>query len=165
MRFIGGSKLDDATPVLQTLAIGVPFTFMIATWAYALLSLRQHKPLLIANAVAVVLALALSFVLIPEYGARGSGWVTAALEVTLAIGYLICVVRVDRELRPPLMGIAKVIPSAAIALAAGFLVPLSTVPATLIAAALYIGLILLTKAVPEEIAAAMKARWPYPRAR
>jgi O-antigen/teichoic acid export membrane protein len=165
MRFIGGSKLDGAVPVLRTLAIGVPFTFMIATWAYALLSMRLHRPLLIANAAAVALALALSFILIPKYGARGSGWVTAALEVSLAIGYLICVVRADRELRPPLMGIVKVVPSAAIALAAGFLVPLSTVPATIVAATVYLGLILLTRAIPEEIAAAMKARWPYPRAR
>lgn len=165
MDVIGGDSLDDAIPVLRTLAIGVPFTFMLATWAYALLSMRMHRPLLLVNLVAVVLAIALSLLLIPSHGARGAGWVTAALEVTLAAGYLLCVVRADRELRPPLRGLVRVVPATAVALAAGLLAPVPAVPATILAVIVHATIVLATRALPEEIAAALRARSPYPRRR
>jgi O-antigen/teichoic acid export membrane protein len=150
---IGGAKLDPAIDVLRLLGFGVPFTFLIATWSFILLSLHRHTALLVANALAVAVALVLSLILIPEYGADGAAITTVSLEVLLATAYCVAV---DREMRPTVSGALRVLVPLGAALAAGFLIPVPAVPATLIALAIYAALALALRAVPAEIAAALK---------
>ncbi|MCW2983839.1 MAG: oligosaccharide flippase family protein [Conexibacter sp.] len=158
LEVVGGHKLDPAIPTLRLLGFGVPFTFLVATWAFTLLSLHAHKGLLAANAVAVVVALALSLALIPDHGARGAAITTMVLEVVLAASYAIALTRARPDLRPTLGILPRVGVALGGALAAGFLLPLPVVPATLVAVAVYLALAFATRAVPEEIAIALRER-------
>jgi O-antigen/teichoic acid export membrane protein len=158
LEVVGGSKLDPAIPTLRLLGFGVPFTFLVATWAFTLLSLHAHKGLLAANAVAVVVALVLSVALIPDHGAEGAAITTMVLEVVLATAYAIALTRVRPDLRPTLGILPKMVVSLGGALAAGFLLPLPVVPATLVAVAVYGVLAFATRAVPEEILLALRER-------
>jgi O-antigen/teichoic acid export membrane protein len=155
---IGGSKLDPAIPVLRLLGFGVPFTFLIATWSFTLLSLHRHTALLVANAIAVAAAVTLSVILIPERGADGAAITTVALEVLLASAYGLALGRRDPAMRPDAKGALRVLLALAAALATGFLLPVPAVPATLVALAVYAALVLALRAVPAEIAVALKVK-------
>jgi O-antigen/teichoic acid export membrane protein len=160
LQVIGGDKLDPAVSTLRLLGAGVPFTFLVAHWSFTLLSLHRHRELVIANAIAVVVALALSGVLIPAHGARGAGIVTISLEVVLATLYCALLVRRHPELRPEVGVVPKVVVALGAALAVGAFLPGGVVVATCAAVAVYGALALALKAVPEEIAAALAERLP-----
>jgi O-antigen/teichoic acid export membrane protein len=158
LEVIGGAKLDPAIPTLRLLGAGVPFTFLVAHWSFTLLSLHRHRELVIANAVAVVVALVLSGVLISTHGARGAAITTISLEVVLATLYAVLLVRAHPELRPELGVLPRVLVALGAALAVGALLPVGVVLATGAALTVYVVLALVLGAVPEEIAAALKER-------
>jgi O-antigen/teichoic acid export membrane protein len=155
---IGGSKLDPAQPTLQILAAGVPFTFLIATWAFTLLSLHRHRALLVSNGLAVAVALALSVLLIPDHGAKGAAITTAALEVVLAVAYGVSLARARPELRPGLRAVPRIALAIGAALTAGFATGLPALPATVLAAAVYLVLAWVLRTVPQEIWEAVRDR-------
>jgi O-antigen/teichoic acid export membrane protein len=158
LQVVGGGKLDPAIPTLRLLGFGVPFTFLVATWAFTLLSLHAHKALLAANAVAVVVALVLSLLLIPDHGARGAAITTIVLEIVLASSYAIALTRTRPDLRPTFGILPRVAVALSGALAVGFLLPVKVVPATVAAVVVYVSLALVTRAVPDEIAIALRER-------
>jgi O-antigen/teichoic acid export membrane protein len=158
MAFVGGGKLDQSIPVLQTMGVGIPFTFCIATWSFALLSLRAHRSLLLANGGAFLLAGILTIIFVPRGGAQGAAYITLTLEVLLATVYAIALTRNRRELRVQLLVVAKVVLGALLALAAGLLLGLAPVLATFAAALIYGLIILATKALPPEISEAIRSR-------
>ncbi|HEU4974709.1 MAG TPA: oligosaccharide flippase family protein [Baekduia sp.] len=158
LQVVGGDKLDPAIPTLRLLAAGVPFTFLVATWAFTLLSLHRHRSLLAANGLAVVTALVLSAVLVGSNGARGAAITTVALEAVLATAYGVALTRARPDLRPPLVRAVRVLAALGGALATGFLLPVGVVPATFAALAVYGVLALVLRAVPPEIAEALRAR-------
>ncbi len=101
--------------MLQILGAGIIGTFLVATWSFALLTLRMYRELIWINGAAVVLAVMLSAVLIPAHGARGAAVTTATLEVALALAYGVALSRRRPDLRPSLAGVPRV----ALALARG----------------------------------------------
>jgi O-antigen/teichoic acid export membrane protein len=158
LEVVGGAKLDPAIPTLRLLGAGVPFTFLVATWAFTLVSLHRHRELLVANGIAVVVAVVLSVTLIPAHGARGAAITTVTLEVVLALSYAIALSRARPELRPPLGVVPRVALALGAALATGLLLPVGVVVATVAAVAVYAVAVLALRAVPPEIAAALRER-------
>jgi O-antigen/teichoic acid export membrane protein len=157
---IGGSEFDESVSVLQILAIGVAGTWLIAVWAFALLTLHAYRALIVINAFVVALAVALSAILIPAEGARGGAVVTVVLELVMALAYGVALVRARPELRPR-MGVAvRVVAAVAAALAVG--VPLlsvaGSVVATIAAAAAFAVVLAAVRGVPPELYAALKRR-------
>jgi O-antigen/teichoic acid export membrane protein len=140
------------------MGVGIPFTFCIATWSFALLSLRAHRSLLLANGGAFLLAGILTIIFVPRGGAQGAAYITLTLEVLLATVYAIALTRNRRELRVQLLVVAKVVLGALLALAAGLLLGLAPVLATFAAALIYGLIILATKALPPEISEAIRSR-------
>jgi O-antigen/teichoic acid export membrane protein len=163
LQIIGGDKLDPAVPTLRLLGAGVPFTFLVATSSFTLLSLHRHRALLAANAVAVLVALVLSGLLITSHGATGAAITTVSLEVVLATLYGVALARGERGVRFELGAIPRVLGALGPALGVGFLLPVGVVPATFAALAVYGLLALALGAVPEEIAAALRERLAHRR--
>jgi O-antigen/teichoic acid export membrane protein len=153
---VGGKEFEPASGVLRILAAGMPATFLLATWAFALLSLRLYRQLIIASGSAVVLAIVLSGALIPPLGADGAGITTAVLEVVLAALYGTLLMRA----RPDLRVTATVVPRFAIAAAAGtaaaLFLPVHPLLAAAAAAVVFLGLMLAMGAVPAEIFQALR---------
>jgi O-antigen/teichoic acid export membrane protein len=159
---VGGEEFDESVSVLRLLAIGMPATFVVATLGFALLSTRLHRQLIVANGIALGLAILLSLLLIPSHGADGSAITTASLELVLATSYGVLLVRA----RPDLLAWPKRLPragfAAALALAAALLLQEHSIVAAAAATAVYLGALLVMRAVPEEIGQALRDR-PRPK--
>jgi O-antigen/teichoic acid export membrane protein len=148
---IGGARYHASVAVLQIQGLAMIASFALAGWSFAVVSLGRYKAMLAANAVALAVSCGLTLSLAAADGARGAAIATVCGETTLAVGYLIAMVRGHRELRPPLGIVAKVALAGAPAVAIVFAVDLPSLPRTLLALATYGVIIVLTRAMPEEL--------------
>ncbi|MGH2943228.1 MAG: oligosaccharide flippase family protein, partial [Solirubrobacteraceae bacterium] len=80
-----GRADHPSVPVLQIQSAAIAASFVAAGVGYALLSMRRHREVLIANCVPLVLAVALVLVLAPEIGARGAAVAAVVADVALAV--------------------------------------------------------------------------------
>jgi O-antigen/teichoic acid export membrane protein len=157
---VGGPGYADAVLPLRILGAGLPATFLVATWAFALLSLERYRDLIVVNGLAVVLAIVLSLVLIPGLGAKGAAIVTTTLEVALATGYAIALARASPELRPQLGSLWRIVAAFAVAAAVGFIVPLPALPVTIVAMTVLLALLYVLDLIPAELVSALVRRAP-----
>jgi O-antigen/teichoic acid export membrane protein len=148
---IAGPDYEDAVDALRIQGGAILASFLIATWSYALISLHRHTALLVCNALALAVGVALAVVLTPGGGAAGGAVATVAGETTLAIAYAIALMRRRRDLRPSLRVVPPVVLACAAALAAGLLLPLPELVRALIAGALVLAVTGALGAVPAEL--------------
>lgn len=148
---VGGPKFADAVPVLRIQGIAMLPSFLIAGWGYALLSIKRYKPLLLVNAVALLVSCALTLILASAHGATGSAVATLCGESTLAVGCLLVLVHGNPELRPRLAVLPKVVLATIPALALVLALNLPSFPLMLLALAVYGVAIILLRAIPAEI--------------
>lgn len=148
---------DDAEHVLRLLALGVSATFVAAPLSFLLLSLERYRLLLQANGAIVVLALVLSFALIPPLGAEGAGIATATLELVLAGTYLVLAARLLEDGAP---GRGAVLPVAlglgAAAVVGVPLLAVSSLLATVAGAGAYALVLWRAGGVPREVLDALR---------
>ncbi|MBW3609317.1 MAG: oligosaccharide flippase family protein [Actinobacteria bacterium] len=151
VEIMGGASFAPAAPVLAIQGLGLGASFVAAVWAYGLLSLREHGTILILNVTALVILAAAVAVLATLEGARGAAIATAGVEVAVAIGGALLVVRRRPHLRPSL-GVVWKVALAALLGAAPLLV--SGVPVgvlVLLSTALYGIALLALRALPREL--------------
>lgn len=148
---VGGPSYAAAASALRIQGVALAVSFTLATWGFALLSVREHRGLIVTNALAFLVSCGLTVGLASAYGARGAATATLAGELTLAIGYVIFLVRRAPELRPKLGIVAKVALAATPAVLFGVLGGLSSWLEAIGAVLIYGVLLLPLRAVPEEI--------------
>ena len=158
VRVIGGPSFHPSVAVLEILGVGIVGTFLVATWSFALLTLKLYRELIVVNALVVVLAIVLCVALIPDHDAKGAGVVTATLEIVLALGYAIVLARRRPELRPSLRLAPRVALALAAGLALGIALPTGAVLATVAGGLVMIAALRLLGAVPEEFLQAIRLR-------
>ncbi|HUB73907.1 MAG TPA: oligosaccharide flippase family protein [Solirubrobacteraceae bacterium] len=155
---VGGGKYHPSIELLRIIGAGVPATFLLATWSFALLSLRLYRQLMAANGLIVAVALALSAGLIEADGAQGAALVTVTLEVLLAASYLLILVRSHPELRPSLGAVPRILAALALAFAAAVALHGHAVLATLAGSAVFALALLVLRALPQELLVALRER-------
>jgi O-antigen/teichoic acid export membrane protein len=162
IQIIGGDKFAPSVSVLRILGIGTLATFLVATWSFVLLSLKRYRELLIVNAGALALAIALSLIFIPWLGANGGAIVTATLEVTLATAYGVVATRHERGLIGLHAGfVARVAGALAVGLGVGvLLLQVHAVPAVAGSLVVYVGVLWVLGAIPPELLEAVRRRRP-----
>jgi O-antigen/teichoic acid export membrane protein len=149
---VAGDEGAGAVDVLRLTAIGLIATYLVAAWSLLLASRGRFALLLKLNAAVFTLAIVLSLVLVPEFGAEGAGAVTATLEILLAVLYLWALRRELPGLRAGLTTVPKLLAALAVAAAVG--VPLLSVSSALAAACglvAYTAVVLVLRAVPPEV--------------
>jgi len=155
---VAGAKYAASTAVLQIQGVALIATFALAGWSFALLSLKRYRGLLLANLAAFLVSLTSTIVLARSHGATGAAFATLCGENVLALGTLLALSHGHPELRPK----AGIVPRVAFAAAPGVAVAVwSGLPALvrpLLALAAYGLLIVLTRAVPDEVAEMLPAR-------
>jgi O-antigen/teichoic acid export membrane protein len=156
VKVVGGPKFHPAIAVLEILGVGTVGTFLVATWSFALLTLRLYRELIIANAAIIGLAVILSAVLIPSHQARGAGVVTAALELTLAAAYVATLSLRRPELRPSLEKVPRIVLAFAPAFAVALALPADSVISLAAGVAVLIPCLLAFGALPEEFLQAVR---------
>ena len=155
---VAGRKYAGAVPVLQIQGFALMASFLLAPWGYVLLSLRRHRGLLVANASALAMSATLTLLLAHTDGARGAAIATLCGESTLAIGYLLALMRVGREYRPPLAVVGKVVVAAAPATALALVPGLTSLLRTIAALLVYALAIAAVRALPVELLELLPAR-------
>jgi O-antigen/teichoic acid export membrane protein len=155
---VGGSSFHPSIALLRILGSGVPATFLLATWSFALLSLRLYRQLVLVNAVIVLVAVALSVALIGADGAQGAALVTVSLEVLLAAGYLLVLIRNRADLRPSLRMVPRIGGALALAFAAALALHGHAVLAPIVGSLVLLVALLGLNAMPEELLGALRDR-------
>ncbi len=148
---VAGPSFAASAPVLQILGVAMLASFLTAGWGFALISLKRYRGLLLANAAALLVSCTLTLTLASAHGARGTALATLCGELTLCAGSLMVLLRGHPEYRPALSVLAKVAVAALPGVAIVVALDLTSFEAMVLALACYGLLILLTKAVPEEI--------------
>ncbi len=120
---IGGRNAAAATPVLEIQSFALIASFLAAGWGFGLLSLREHRGLFVANAVAGMVSLAGTLLLARTDGARGAAIATVCGESALGICALTALVARHPNYRPQLDVLWKVLLAGGLAAAAGFAPP------------------------------------------
>jgi O-antigen/teichoic acid export membrane protein len=154
---VAGDDFSPSADVLRIQAGALLVTFVGAPLGYALLSLRKHAVLLTVTSAALVLNVILVPLLADAHGAQGAAAATLAAELALTGGALIFLARIDPALRPRLRAALRAAPGFAAGSALLLIPDLPAAAAMVLATALYVGLALLLRAVPEEFLAEARA--------
>jgi O-antigen/teichoic acid export membrane protein len=157
---VAGPDYEASVTVLRIQAGALFTSYFVAIWGYGLLSLGAYRSLLVANLLALLLAGGLAFALAPEYGADGAAVATLVGELGLALALGAQLMWPREDLRVDLKFLPRVAVAALLA-ASVLLVP--GLPDSLdlvVAAAVYLAVALLLKAVPEEVWVALRRREP-----
>jgi O-antigen/teichoic acid export membrane protein len=148
---VAGGEYAAAAGALRIEGLALLASFVLAGWGFGLLSLHRHRAILVGNLAALVVSAVLTLILAQSNGARGAALASVCGETTLAVLYLVGLVRGDPELRPRLNVAVKVVLAAAPAVAVGLLVNLPAVVQPLAALALFAVMIVALGAVPDEL--------------
>jgi O-antigen/teichoic acid export membrane protein len=147
----GGHKFDASIPVLRTLGAAIAATFLLATFSYTLLALQLFRHLIVLNLGIVLLALALSPVLIPSGGAQGAAVLSVILEVLLCAGYAVALFRARPDLRPPVTGFGRIALALGLAFAAGEALRNHSLLGVIVGSVVLAGALLVLRAIPPEL--------------
>ncbi|HEY3759893.1 MAG TPA: oligosaccharide flippase family protein [Solirubrobacteraceae bacterium] len=126
-------------------------SFVLAGWGFGLLALHRHRAMLLANLAALAVSSILTVILARADGARGAALASVCGETTLALLYLVGLIRGSPELRPELGAAAKIVLAAIPALAVALLPGIAQLLQPIAALAVFAVLIVLMRAVPREV--------------
>lgn len=147
---IAGSHGRGSIPVLRIQGLMFIVSFVFTTNALYLVSIRRYRPLIVAGSSALVLNIALALILIPSRGAQGGAIADVVTETLAAVGLTIAVMRSVPEHRISLSFVPALVLACA-ASAVVLLLPIGSLAQALGATVIYFGVLLLTRAIPEEI--------------
>ena len=155
---VAGDDFEPSVDVLRIQSVGLVTTFLLATWLFALLSLKLHKQLLIANVLAAVVAIVGTLALAPPLGAEGAAIATVAAEAVLAFACLYFLTRDQGTLRPRLGVVPKVAVAAAAGIVVALLVPVHSLVLAILSVSVAFGVMVGLRAVPPELYTALLRR-------
>jgi O-antigen/teichoic acid export membrane protein len=153
---MAGSGFADAVPALRIQGATLAVTFILAPLGFALLSLHRHREILIANCAALVVMLTAVTALASELGSEGAALGTVIGETTLCCGYLLALRRTAPEILPEPSRAARALVAVAPCFAVLLIDGLASWIAAGIALAAYALLLVLVRAIPDELIEVVK---------
>jgi O-antigen/teichoic acid export membrane protein len=148
---IAGHAYSASAPVLAIQAFALIGSFLAAAWSFALLSLRLHRALLLANAAGLLVSVVVTLLLAHADGARGAAIATICGEATLAAGTGLGLFWRRSQYRPHPGVAIKVALAAAIAGVVALVPAMPSIVRAVVAAAIYGTLLLIMRAIPAEL--------------
>jgi O-antigen/teichoic acid export membrane protein len=156
---VAGAQFHASIGVLEIQGLAIVTSFIAAILGFALLSLRQYKQLLRANALAVLIVTVLSFILIPAYGARGAAIAPTVAEACLGLAYAVSLARSKAHLRLSLRVVPGLVVGLGVGLIVAYALPVSSEFIRLLAlAVVYFPLLYVLKVIPLEVVGALVHR-------
>ena len=159
IQVVAGHGFDASVPVLRIQSLALITSFLLATWALALLALKRFRDVMYANLLAAVISIGGTFALVPPLGAKGGAIAIVAAEAALVAASIFFMHRARPALTPKLGVVPKVLVASASAI--GITLLLSGVPSvvlSVLAMTVFTAVILLTRALPPEAFQAF-SRW------
>jgi O-antigen/teichoic acid export membrane protein len=151
LNIAAGEGFEDAAPALRIQAWALLASFAVAPASFALLSLRMHRQIWIANVLALATSATLTLALAPEVGAVGAATATVAGDTVLMLATVGLLQRARPDLRPHLMVVVKTIVALILGAGAAILSALSALPAMLVAVLVFGAAVLVSRALPSEL--------------
>lgn len=158
IELLAGETYDGAAPVLQIQGFALLASFLVALGGFALLSLRRHRPLLLANGAALATSAGLTLALAPGEGAIGAAYANLGGEAVLVAGCFWALSRGENGARVSLELMPRVLLAAAAGVAIALLVPLGPLACAALAGTVYAAVLVLLRAVPVEVFDALRSR-------
>ena len=152
---IGGHRFQAAVPVAAIQAFALIGTFISSPCSYGLLSFHLYRRLLAANGTALVVMILITEILVHAHGARGAAISSICGETTVAVLMLIGLLRHRPDCRPGAAFIPKVLLASACAAPLALGPWLSALPRTVAVTVVYMTIVLLTRALPDEMIQAL----------
>ena len=147
---VAGPDFEPSVDVLRIQAITVFALFAATSWSYALLSLHEHRAILVITLTTLALNCILVGTLASSDGATGAAVGTLVADVVALCLLGAWLARAHPEMRPSL----KVLPPVLVACGAAallLLLGLPQIPLLIAATAVYWAVLLAFRAIPEEI--------------
>jgi len=147
---IGGGQARGAVSVLQIQGILLTVSFVSTSSAFNLVSLRRYRQLMIASTCALAFNILLALVLVPALGARGGATADVISEALMAIALTAVLMhavpqhQIKASVGPPVL-------LAAVLSATVLLLPVGSVARVIGATIIYLGVVLLMGAIPDEV--------------
>jgi O-antigen/teichoic acid export membrane protein len=156
---LGGAEFAHSVPVLRIQGIALMATCVAAAAGYVLLALHRHRAILLANALALAVAVVASLALIPPLHAQGGAVAVVLAELALAGTLVTMLLRA----RPGLVGVFVRRPLAILAIggvssAVALLPGPPAVAKVLLGWIVFGALLTLTGYLPPEIAELVRSR-------
>jgi O-antigen/teichoic acid export membrane protein len=159
VRVLAGAKGHPAAIVLQIESLALITQFVGSSFQYGLLAIHRHRALLLNSAAGLLVSVVLTLALVPGLEARGAAVAFAIAEVVVAVGsyFYLRAARPDLTFSPrvPLCVLMAAAIGGGLAVVSG----LSSLPASLIATVIYLGVLLALRAVPSELMHAVTERF------
>ncbi len=152
LRIVGGTDFEPAADVLRLQAVGLAMSFLGAGPAYALLGLRRHRDIVVANTIALASCAVLVPLLASAHGAVGAAGAMAISESLLLACFARAVVRTGIPLRPDVRRGTRVLLATAVAAAPAAL-PVSVLVQTVLCGGLLVAALVALRALPPELRA------------
>jgi O-antigen/teichoic acid export membrane protein len=152
---IAGRQGHGAISVLRIQAVVLTVSFVSASSALALISLRRYRPMIVTTSCALVLNIALGLVLIPALGARGGALADLIAESVAAVALTSIVIRALPRHRSRASTVPPLLLATGLA-AAVVLLPIGSVAHVAAATLIYFGVLLLTRSIPVELLRAVR---------
>jgi O-antigen/teichoic acid export membrane protein len=148
---MAGSRFGASVDVLRVQGAALVMTFVAALTGFSLLSLHRYRAVLVVNALALVTSILFVLVLGSTHGAAGAAWANLGGETVLGVAGLIALARGDDGVRLHYGSALRVAPALGGGVVAAVLVPGGAVLETVAAVVVCAIVMLVTRAVPEEI--------------
>ncbi len=159
VEILTGSPDHPSVPVLRIQAAGLLLTFVASATGYPLLSLRANRSLLVANLGSLVVAVALTLLLAPAYGAQGAAVAAVGAELALATLNVTFLLR-GGGLRLPVLRSAPILLCAVAGLGAGFVTGVHPIVDTAVGALVFAAGLVATGRFPPEARETLSAIAP-----
>jgi O-antigen/teichoic acid export membrane protein len=147
---VAGPKFGPAAGVLRIQAFTLLLVFGYTSWGFALLGLRRHREILLSTTVALAVNAAGVAILGSSHGARGAALATVIADVVAFLAYGWQLSRAGVPVRSALSSVPRVAVAAAPAAALWF-TPFPDVAKAVLATLIYGAMVLLVRAIPDEL--------------
>ncbi|WP_027005363.1 oligosaccharide flippase family protein [Conexibacter woesei] len=151
---IAGSGFDDSIAPLRIQGAALGLTFAISGLGFALLARHRQRVLLVCNLLVFVVSAVAVALLAHAHGARGAALGAAIGEATLCAAYALALTRGAPGIHPS--RVPRIVLALAGGLAAGALIPVPAVPATILGLLVYGALAYLLRAIPPGLRALVR---------
>jgi O-antigen/teichoic acid export membrane protein len=150
MRVIGGAAFEPAGNVLRIQVVALLFIALYQIWTVALVALGRQRQLIFTNAVGLFAVAAFAAILVPPLGAKGGAIASVAADVVLA-GLIYWRLHISVGRVTVRGGFLIRVVVASLASGAALLLPIGDIPASIVAAIVFLGVGFAVGMVPKEL--------------
>jgi O-antigen/teichoic acid export membrane protein len=150
MRVIGGPEFEPAGDVLRIQVVALLFIALYQIWTVALVALGRQRQLIFTNALGLVAVAVFAVALVPPLGAKGGALASVAADIVLA-GLIYWRLHISTGRVIVRAGFLARVAVASLASGAALLLPIGDIPASVLAAIVFLAVGFAVGMVPKEL--------------